>query len=117
MYIYEVTTTNNHLQFYYKAGGSSITINTGELSVSTWYFVEIAWNNTGNEYKLFIDGVQQGATNTTNLPDWDGTGGTNILQLGDSAGTNADHYSDQLFISNDPTRDLNAIKDCTNCNP
>lgn len=118
MYIYQLTPTNNHLSFYYKAGGTSTSVNvTTAIADETWTFVEFAWNNTGNEYKFFLNGEQQGATVTTDLPDWVGTGGANVLQIGESAGTNTDFHIDQVFISNDPTRDLYAIANCTTCNP
>ena len=104
-------TTGRAVYFYYKAGGESMVITSSvTITAETWTFVEIAWDNAGNSYKIYIDGTERGSA-TDNLPDWAGTGGT--LQIGETSGNSGNFHVDQVIISNDATRDLNAIKSTT----
>lgn len=103
---------NPHLTLYYKAGGESTgnIADANQFSTGQWYFIEFAWDNPGNSYKLYINGVE-GASSTSNLPDWTATGGT--LQVGATQGISDDFHIDQIIISNDSTTNLYAIRNNT----
>lgn len=114
----EVVSTYNRVFLIYRTGGASVNIRgTTNLSLDTWYFLEFSWNQggAGNDFVLYTNGVST-ATDDTASNAWDGI--PTLLEIGDVQGnTSAQFYIDQFFSSSDPARDLNAIKDCTTCNP
>jgi hypothetical protein len=98
----------------YVAGGTGPTYQraTGLLA-TTWQFVEFRWNKggNGNDYVVYVDGVSQDA-----YDDASGTwslSATGIMNIGDFSGEAGDCHIDQFIVSNDPDRDLYAIRNNT----
>jgi hypothetical protein len=58
----------NTLQFSLSTDGTSGTIETESVawtpSTATWYHLAVTWDPTANECKFYVDGSQQGATQT-----------------------------------------------------
>jgi hypothetical protein len=65
------TATNNQIEMDYVAGGTAKGA-TMTLSPTTFFHVAITWSASGDAVKLYLNGVQQGAT-LTGLGIWAGT--------------------------------------------
>ena len=87
---------------------------TFSLTVNTWQFVELAWDSAettlGTACQAWVNGVSQGTCGTGSTGA--DPAGTN-LEVGSTDGNGYSSITDQLIISNDPTRDLNAVKNNT----
>ena len=81
---------------------------TTTFSIGVQYFIELKF--TGSNMEIFIDGVSKGTVAGTGTAD-------DTLRLFSNDGNAWDAYIDQVFMSNDETRDLNAIRTCTDCHP
>lgn len=65
--------SDNTFFFEYVAGGTTKSISVGSLSLGTdWFFPVMTWDDTADEFKAFINGVQVGSTQT-GLGTWAGT--------------------------------------------
>jgi hypothetical protein len=113
------TSTNYNLRMMYKAGGTAVNWNSNNNAIRTgnWDFVEIIWNKAaegaaaGTAFEMKVNGTSVG-TNDGSSGEWTKSA-TGVLEFGDFEGNTTDCHIDQVIISNDPTRDLNAIKDNT----
>ena len=64
-------TANNQLIFQSVFGGVDKSVTISSLSYSGWFMVALTWDKTADESKMFINGVQVGATQT-GLGTWVG---------------------------------------------
>jgi hypothetical protein len=57
------STSENELYFYTRMGG---TVKAVQVSLSTvdWFCAAVTWSKTANQVKAFVNGVQQGSTQT-----------------------------------------------------
>jgi hypothetical protein len=72
------------------------------MSTGNWYFIECAWDTVGDTKKLYVNGVQQGSTETTNIV----TFAAILMRIGNGTGQATDQFIDNVMISNDATRDF-----------
>lgn len=106
----------NRLYLHYVAGSTGPNgVGTGDnaFSYGTWFFLEFSWNKggAGNDFELFVNGTSV-ATNDDATGTWSkSTSGT--LSAGSYHGNGMDVHIDQVIISNDPTRDLYALRETT----
>ncbi len=110
-YVYLQSATDGELFLRVRSSGSfdvNATTSGATLVADTWYYVEIILDQAGNGATLKING-----SNTSIVSDaYDAMGNAAvILRFGNNAGAGSDTYSDNHAISNDVTRDLNALKD------
>ena len=118
-YIRLSTFGTSRIYFDYVAGGSGPTYTgTGNSSFPSneWFFLEFAWNKggAGNDFQIFINGSLVASDDTTSGTWSKGAGGT--FSIGDYDGNASainSYYIDQVIISNDPTRDLYALRNNT----
>lgn len=85
------------LGFYFYGGADrAVTVNLSGLTADTWH--HIAMTKQGNDYKFYLDAVQQGTTQTNaNAP----SDNTAVLDIGQAnAGSFFYGYMDELRISN-----------------
>ena len=96
----------------YTAGGTAVSLNsaTNWLSAATWYFVEVAWDDATDFLQLYVNGVSVGTQAGSTLTAFTSGGG---FRIGEVNGIETDIHIDNIIISNDYTRDLNALKDLT----
>ena len=84
------------------------------LTANTWQFVEFAWDSAettlGAPCKVIVDGVTSGtcSAGSTGLDP-----APSSIRLGGIDGNGFNALYDQIIISNDPLRDLNAVKNTT----
>ena len=100
----------DELKFQYTNTSSTTAITTdANLTTATWYFVEIAYDDATNTKKIYVDGVEKIAV--TDAFTTFTSGGS--LRFGEAkgCGLSVDTHIDNIIISNDYTRDLNALKD------
>lgn len=64
-------TTNNSLLWQYKAGGTSKAATIDAFSPTGWTQLLMTWSLTSDAVKVYVNGVQQGAT-ATGLGTWAG---------------------------------------------
>lgn len=110
----------DQLYIGYIAGASGpdfVATSAGTWGASAWYFVEYSWNKggAGNDYNVLV-----GGTNRLANDDASGTwtkSASGALAIGDVESNGSVCFIDQVFVTNDPTRDLYAIRACTNCYP
>jgi hypothetical protein len=57
------TTTNNISQAIYTAGGTNKTVNITN-SATTWFHLALTWSKIADQFKVFLNGAQVGATQT-----------------------------------------------------
>jgi len=88
---------------------SQVVTSTNVLPDETWVFVEVAFDDTANTLEVFINGVSKGSDTTSIGAFTTGDG----IRIGEYGGITNDIHMDQIIISNDYTRDLNALKDIT----
>lgn len=112
-----VDETSGAMLVYVLSGGgvrlivNGATVNsTTTISSGNDYFIEFAVRNT-TEVKLFINGTQEGATGTATTTSHNGTHLTLF-----SKDVMFDSFWDQIIFSNDPTRNIYAIRTITNFN-
>ena len=67
------STTNNQLSHAYVAGGTTESV-TFTTSTIDWFHTAITWSVSADEVKVYFNGIQQGATQTT-LGTWAGAVG------------------------------------------
>jgi len=60
----EFNTTNNYVSWYVHSASSSTYIITGSQNIKTSNWIHIAVTRSGNDTKMFVDGVQDGSTYT-----------------------------------------------------
>jgi hypothetical protein len=60
----EFNTTNNYVSWYVHSASSAIYIITGSQNIKTSNWIHIAVTKSGNDTKMFVDGVQDGSTYT-----------------------------------------------------
>jgi hypothetical protein len=87
--------------------GTNLTYSSSaaNLSSSQTYYIEYAWNQTAPYRKIYVDGVEV----MSNTDAFTAITPIKIL-LGNYSSASSDTYQDNIIISNDGTRDLNAIK-------
>ena len=116
-YISVLMWSSNRLIVNYVAGGSG----TQYLATSTltivggWHFFEMRFNkgDAGNEVEVYWDGnATPVATDNTASGTWT-KGASGTLSIGDIEGNSGDFHIDQVMISNDPDRDLYALRNTT----
>lgn len=56
--------TNDRVDMMYDAGGTLDQINVAPISLTAWMHWAITWNVADDEMKAYLNGVQQGATQT-----------------------------------------------------
>ena len=100
---------NNDMTLIY-LGAQIYDIDNGAsaLSIETLYYIEIEFN--GTSATIYVNGNNEGTVNGTGVVD------DTDFRMGARDGNQWDAHYDQLISSNDPERDLNAIKDITNFN-
>lgn len=95
----------------WKDGGTSrtaLSIADAGLDATTWYFIEFACKVSTNYREVFVDGVSKGSSAETI-----GTFAPNLFSFGIISAVASDFYFDEIKISDDSTRDFNALKDVT----
>lgn len=80
--------------------------NIGSFSVGTWYFIELKFS--GSSMEVFVDGLSVSTITGS------GTFNDTVIRFGAIDGNAFDQLWDQIIISNNNTRDLNAVKAVTN---
>jgi len=72
--IHIVNPTSNSLRFRYRSGGisRSITIQDSDSWTTEWHHYVMTWSQANDEFKVYVDGIQKGSTQT-NLGNWSGT--------------------------------------------
>ena len=96
-YMYITVRNDNTVQFGIASGGNVVNPTTPPVISSTgrWYHIEAAEN--GNNYYIFIDGVQQASTSTTSRPaDYSGAV---YLGADSSGGQSLNGYLDEIRVS------------------
>jgi len=98
--IFRYTGGNQALTFL----GTTTNITTG-MSIGNWYFLE--FKTVGTTCTMYVDGVSKGSAT--------GTGSVNdtVMYMGATDGNAWDQLWDQVITTNDPDRDLNAVKSVT----
>jgi len=99
-----ITTSGNDIQYgheYNDARNEETTTFNTDLSTNTWYHLSLVRDNTAKTAKLFVNGVQTGATfNYTNVP-WRGEASNLRIANSTSAGSRGfDGRIDDLRIYN-----------------
>jgi len=61
----EFNSTNNYVSFWMHSASSSAYIITGSQNIKTSNWIHIAVTKSGNDTKMFVDGVQDGSTYTS----------------------------------------------------
>lgn len=105
--------TVKQIQLHYRSGGGdSANVYGGTLAEDAWYFIEAKWNLSGTNpnLELFINGSSVG-TATDAQGAWAAT--PTLCGVGTPTDLGSVIYVDQLIHSNDPARDLYAIRDRT----
>ncbi len=101
-----------HLEMWYEANGDDAFFSTNgtfELVADTIYFVELKYDQPNNSFAIIVDGDTK-ATGTMDNASNTWVGDPSILKLGLTTTQSADIHLDSLLISNNPDRDLNAIR-------
>jgi len=107
IYIY----TTDGIYWDWKDGNTTrtaLSILDAGITVSTWHFIEFAGKVSTDYREVFVDGVSKGSSSETI-----GTFIPTTLKIGIVNDVANDYYHDEIKISNDSTRDLNALKDIT----
>jgi len=89
------------------------------ISASTAYYIEFSYGATADDFALYLNGVAQSATKTVVSGSLSGMASTPTdghIAVGPHTYSCADATFDQLIISTDTTRDINAIKTVTDFN-
>ncbi|HDZ37098.1 MAG TPA: hypothetical protein ENH62_02220 [Marinobacter sp.] len=66
------STANNRIDVNYKAGGTGHVRSLTALTTVEWMNIAITWSKIADQVKVYLDGVQNGAT-LTGLGTWAGT--------------------------------------------
>lgn len=90
----------NGIDLEFTLPGNDLSCNTN-LSEDTWYFLEIAIDETAETITIYIDGVQK-----CQRTDSFAAGNLTNLKLGNNDSTSEYQAFDNLMISTDPTRDF-----------
>ena len=83
-------------------------VTSSNLSSGTWYYIEAAWDVETNYREVWIDGTSVGSSSATI-----NAGDATALWIGNNPNVAAVLYIDNVAISDDITRDLEALKDLT----
>jgi hypothetical protein len=78
--------TSNQLTYEYRAGGTVKAVNVTSISSLNWLRLVMTWNKSGDAFKAYLDGVQQGATQT-GLGVWAGAWSAANCMIGAFAAT------------------------------
>jgi hypothetical protein len=78
------------------------------LTQNTAYFVEVACKVSTNLLAIYVNGSNVSTGRVGTLEAWDP--GAPYINIGDFVGAAMDAHMDQVFISNDSTRDLYALR-------
>lgn len=89
-------------------GTRTALVTSSNLSSGTWYYIEAAWDVDANTREVWIDGVSVGTSSATI-----NAGDATVLVIGNNPNVAAVLYIDNVAISDDITRDLEALKDLT----
>ena len=84
---------------------TTLNIVDADLDPTTWYFIEAAWKVSTGYRELFVDGVSKGSSSATI-----GTFEPTSLLFGNISDVANDWFLDNIMVSNDSTRDFNALK-------
>lgn len=108
--------TDYRVMMDYYAGGSGMQYEdtaAGAFALNTWFFLEYSWNKgaAGNDFYMYINGTQV-ATLDASSGTW-AKSAAGTLTFGDIEGNGAVFRVDNIIISNDPTRDLYALRNNT----
>ena len=108
----EFKTYGGSMTIRYHGNGTVVTLYSGWTpSTATWYYPEIEWNVNGtNTLRIIVDGTPQDSSQAS-LTQM--STDPNTFRIGVITGTSDDLHVDQVLISRDPSRDINAIKDLT----
>lgn len=91
--------------------GSVYASTAANLADTTWYFIEFAWDRATDYRRMFIDGNPHDSSAADLGTGW--TANPATVVFGNNSANLPDFHMDQIIISNDYTRDLNALKDLT----
>lgn len=75
------TNADNTLSAAYIGGGALKAITLGSQAWTTWKHLAMVISKAGDYFRLYVDGVQQGA-DTTGLPTWTGALGADYSNIG-----------------------------------
>ncbi len=78
------TATNNQLSAFYLAGGTNKSVNFTASSLD-WFHVAITWSKSADQVKVYLNGIQQGATQT-GLGTWAGALASSTVRFGSATG-------------------------------
>jgi len=78
--IVEKTSTADQLALYYIAGGvvKSVTKSRASLAASGWIHLALTWDKAADQVKAYVNGVQEGATQTA-VGTWAGSPGVSVI--------------------------------------
>jgi hypothetical protein len=86
---------NNTIQFFYRAGAVSSSVNAGSQSSTGWIHAALTWNKAADQVKAYLNGAQAGATQT-GLGVWAGTFAATTTCIGASSTAPATVWSGTL---------------------
>lgn len=90
------TATNNQLEWFYQAGGTTKNVFLGSQSATTWMHLALTWSKSADQMKAYLNGVQVGSTQT-GLGVWDSTlNATNQTIVGAATNTPTSIWSGSL---------------------
>lgn len=107
IYIY----STDGIKWWWKDGGTirtDLIIVDADITATTWHFLEFACKVSTNYREVFVDGVSKGSSAETI-----GTFAPTVFRFGIMEAVANDWYVDEIKISNDSTRDFDALKDVT----
>jgi hypothetical protein len=82
-------TNDNRVRFAHKANGTIKVVDVNGLSSTDWIHLAITWSNSDDAIKAYIDGVQQGSTQT-GLDSWAGQLSSQNTNIGCASKTGPD---------------------------
>jgi len=107
------TFSGDQIRFLYESNGAATNtiLETALLSPETWYFIEYAYDRANDSTAVYVNGAAAGTSSNDMGTGW--TAYPTVIKWGNDGGAVLVYNIDQMIISNDNTRDLNAIKDVT----
>lgn len=92
---FDRVTTNNRIDLAYSAGAVTKTVSITGLSTTDWLCLALTWSKSADQMKAYMNGVQQGATQT-GLGVWAGVLASTATVLGAANTTPANVWSGTL---------------------
>lgn len=83
------SSASNTFQFFYVAGGTSKSVSKASFSPTAWQHVALTWSKSGDALKAYVNGVQEGATQT-GLGTWSGALASTACNIGCRINTTPD---------------------------